>query len=157
MRGSIIFTLLLLLSCKTPEQTLPTQRNNISTPKTLTIILKINQGEKDTLPQINLHQKITAKGYLKKKTLLNQKKKEGCIIATFLNRMGKTIETRIIANPLQKEYEYNDEEGKFQHKELTLKEEYFSIRIQKIPNIFSVKLFLLHNDKQLLIQSIPLL
>lgn len=146
--------LCLLSSCGVSEQLVLPPSNKIFEAEVLTIILKVIQDEGDTLPKIEVYQKITTKGFLKKNTFVNEPQKEGCIIAVFQDFDEKVVETMVLSNPLEKNYEFIDDEGNFQRKNVVLKEDYLSLRIQKKPNIAFLSIFILKDEEQLLLKSI---
>lgn len=149
-----LLSLGILSSCGTPKQLDSAPSDNVFEPEVLTIILKVNQEEKDSLPTINVYQKIIGKGFLKKNTFVNESQKEGCIIAVFQNLDKKVVKIMVLANPLEKNYEFVDDDGNFQHQNIVLKEDYLSLRIQKKPNIAFLNIYTLKKEQQVLLRSI---
>lgn len=157
-----VLGLFLLLGCKT-SSIIDTKKEAISYQKTLaraptivTFILKITKEEKGSQPFFELYKKVEAKGYLKNTTHINKPKLNGSFSVELINTAGKVIQTNIFTNPLLKSYEFADENGIFQRKEVTLTEEYISIRTQKSTIISALYVYLIEEKKQILLQKITL-
>lgn len=126
------------------------------TPEVLTIILKITPTENDSLPKIELDQKIIANGFLKKNTIKNPKIKENSIIATFYDKQGNSKQKMIFDYPLEQSFEYTDEKGNFLRKTIVLEDAFLPIRVQHSSSIHTLKVYYIYQQEQLLLKTILL-
>ena len=125
-------------------------------PKILTVLLKIKTIKDNPLPQIMLLDKISANGFLKNKTGEINLAIEGSLIVQIIDRQGIIIKEEQLPNPLQKQYETADEEGKLQSHPITLEAEVFSVRIQRNPELTSLKIYIIKDRKRFLLKQVQL-
>jgi len=149
--GLLLF--MTLVACKTTD--IETIGKTVDkTPEILTIILKITKNDTLGLPIVTVQQLIKAKGYLKiPKSVNSPEFHEGDLKIEILDAKNQVLQTTISNNPLDKSYEYSDENGHFQRTNVALDKEFISVRVAAVTSVLTLKVFTLHQQQEVLLCS----
>ena len=116
------------------------KEEDITIGKDQIVFLLFSIENKDSIKTIKLTNKIISKGKLKTVPQPNGLLQRGNLKCVFLNEFEKPVAETVIPNPLIKHFEYFNENGIGEFKEVILKESTFFIRIQLQSEMVSFKI-----------------
>ena len=116
------------------------KEKNVSIENNQIVFLLFSIENNDSIKTIKLTDKIISEGKIKPVSQANDLLIQGNLKCVFLNKTEKIVAEYLIPNPLIKHFEYFNETGIGEFKELTLKESTFFIRTQLQSEMVSFKI-----------------
>jgi hypothetical protein len=155
------FPIVLLSGCKSqllPEAMEAHSQKRISpvTPQVLTVLLEIKSSATQELPEITVYKVISSAGFLKASATAKPNMPQDGLIIQCIDKSDNILKQELIPNPLSKRYETSDDNGRLISHQVHLEKEIFPFRIQKTPEINTLKIFIIRDQQQVLLQHIEL-
>lgn len=126
------------------------------TPEITTIIFEINEMENTDLPDLKIHERITAKGVLKQAGYNNDNPDDNYFIVEILDNKNEMLSIHTFPNPLKKSYETTDEKGQLERHQVELKKSYHPVRIQSTTEVSGLLIYFVFNGQKHFIKKLKI-